>query len=710
MNNKATPASLNESSQEDTPRQYEEDLVLDGIPISQLRSLSLHCRSSSPSMAVFYASLVYSKTFSLDDALLYAQALQQNKEHRRCVALLTNFLQPPTLHLEAVLVATQSLACLEDWQSALDLTQSAADYDDTDEASWQALASSVTCGGGLHPVSRLAWWRGRCYDEMGHPARAGVYWKRALSMDPHYAQALFSLLDRHILSPSATLELVNSLVLDQSMEWLRRLYLARIDLFPSPEPTSTASVTNTSTAPFYADTSVIPMATTPSMDSVEEPVYYDKDENTEHNQKGPPPAAAASTTTSTLSLHAKVDDAFDKLWTVHKLDQSPETLALAAVRSYRRYDWNKALSYCQKLTSVDPLCPDAAFCHVATLLALDQRRTLFGLAHEWVEAVPKSARAWFAVGTYYYACGRYHVAQKHYCRATRLEPQSTESWIAFGCAFAVCDESDQALASFRAAQRLAPAQHIPLLYMGMEYLRTNHLTLAQHFLTSAYKASGGGGDPLCLHELGVAAYQRCDYNMAMEWFTRALRVSARQLQGSDKCLTVEDAMEACHDAFWEPTLFNLGHCHRRMRQFDKAAVCFEKCLALCPGGASSLSALGFTKHLQGDIDGAIEIYHQALSRKPDDPFSSEMLSRALEEALTIKLTVKDDAPTTAAPFSPHPERSVMFRSPLANSRNDVEFSRSKQRSRMRDLNMSMASDGPDLSMESGDMDLSMSPA
>ena len=35
----------------------------------------------------------------------------------------------------------------------------------------------------------------------------------------------------------------------------------------------------------------------------------------------------------------------------------------------------------------------------------------------------------------------------------------------------------------------------------------------------------------------------------------------------------------------------------------------------------------------GDIDGAIESYHQALSRKLDDPFSSEMLNRALHEAV-----------------------------------------------------------------------------
>ena len=43
----------------------------------------------------------------------------------------------------------------------------------------------------------------------------------------------------------------------------------------------------------------------------------------------------------------------------------------------------------------------------------------------------------------------------------------------------------------------------------------------------------------------------------------------------------------------------------------------------------------------GDLDGAVELYHQALSRKPDDPFSSEMLNRALQESLE-SFTIQDD--------------------------------------------------------------------
>lgn len=38
------------------------------------------------------------------------------------------------------------------------------------------------------------------------------------------------------------------------------------------------------------------------------------------------------------------------------------------------------------------------------------------------------------------------------------------------------------MAAYRTASRLFPASHVPLLYMGMEYLRTNNLALAAHFL------------------------------------------------------------------------------------------------------------------------------------------------------------------------------------------------------------------------------------
>jgi len=60
--------------------------------------------------------------------------------------------------------------------------------------------------------------------------------------------------------------------------------------------------------------------------------------------------------------------------------------------------------------------------------------------------------------------------------------------------------------------------------------------------------------------------------------------------------------------------------------------------------------LGFSQHLVGDLESAIEFYHQALSRKPDDPFASEMLNRALYEALDnmAPTSTNDTTPKTPA--------------------------------------------------------------
>ena len=179
-------------------------------------------------------------------------------------------------------------------------------------------------------------------------------------------------------------------------------------------------------------------------------------------------------------------------------------------------------------------------------------------------------------------------------------------------------------------------------------------------------------DPLCCNELGVWAYRNKDWMDGIYWFVLALRLYAEsviseksilswteedlkeeeaeigtkvnkprfefgQRQGRETVhsFTDTDCVEFCQDAFWEPAIFNLGQCYRKARMYEEASLCFQKSVALCPEKPMSYSALGFTRHLAGDIDEAIESYHQALSRKPDDPFASEMLNRAMRESLDM---------------------------------------------------------------------------
>lgn len=573
--------------------------VVDGIPVDNLRLWAQQALLETPSQAFFYASLVYSKTALPSDALALAQAALQAGNIPSCLRVLeeSGLLSSPH---HGVLLAAQALAQQHEWQALIDLLEEVcrlpnapAPLEDGDDLGWQFLQQTVE--GSL--IGRICHWRATAYYESGNATRATLFWKRTLTMNPHHQAAWECLLSNHLLTPTAAFNFLEEMDFREDL-WLKALYMARIDLPPckiqgiDAQKQGKIHSFSFGSRMVNLDASAIPLASplpnfaTWAMPAVDE----DSDD----------------------VMVQDTDKAFSKIWNDFDLKLAPYVLALAARRAYRRYQWNDCLQYAEQLAQVDPSVTGAACCYVSALVTVGHKQSLFKLGHDWVEANPKSATAWFAVGAYYYACQRYHVAQRHFCRATRLDPHLTEAWIGFGCAFAACDESDQALASFRAAQRLSPGEHVSLLYMGMEYVRTNHLVLAQHFLLAALQASGGG-DPLCLAELGVLYLQKNEPTEAIPWFERALQ-------------TVTP-----HDSYWEPVWFNLSHCYRKTRQYDQAVDCLEQCRGLCPQRASTYTALAMVKQLQNKLEEAIDLYHIALSIKSDDAVSSEMLLRALSE-------------------------------------------------------------------------------
>jgi len=579
---------------------------------------------------------------------------------------------------------------------------------------------------GIHPIARLCAARGMAYDSISNPHRAVPFLRMALTIDSRCMEALDYIVNRRLLTPEEERELISSLNFgsDDSLgnlgiSWLRDAYLARlrgsggvgvVSLPPSALLQEQGDGKET-------DVSPVPRGDlqSPSMLSLGSPDFAGGATTAGRGQGnqatvGDPFSSKASAVKASPSDSQTIDEAFRNLALTHNLGQSPDVLSHAAIRAYALHDLYSSLAYCTAIDTIDPYCRTAGYVHVATLLGLNLKRRLFQLAHRLVDTDPKDALAWFAVGCYYYACKRYDLAQRHFSRATRLDPSSAECWIGFGCSFAVCDESDQALASFRAAQNKYSGSHVPLLYMGMEYLRTNHLSLAGHFLNSAQKTDPC--DMLCCNELGVWSYRQGDMEDAAFWFMKALRLHVRSkgstlnstdeglgmngytlltgrveqgLQQSratsannattphakrrsnsqppvstilcdvktpsgqtiaasifsdsdvmdeDAGMTDKECIERCNDKSWECTIFNLGQSHRKMKDYAAAIVCFEKCTSMNPGNYAGYAALGFAKHFGGDVDGAIDSYHEALSRKPEDQFTSEMLTRALAEAVT----------------------------------------------------------------------------
>ena len=644
--------------------QKEEEVLVDGLPLTTIRSLA---KSKTDTMSMFFAGIVYAKTQTKEDAYLYAQTLIENKETKRAVRLLesTGLLfgagaENKALAMDATLLCAQALVSLEEWQTVLTLLEDNALYatfstsnttsntflasssfsiDDDDDIAWLSLGQTIMedfPSHKLHPLALLLNLRAMAYAKTGHPLRAATFWKKALKLDPRCVQALEGLLETTTESDGddqSPFDLVNGLNFPPHFEFLKDFYLAKLQVTPFGNAASPKNSSNNDATPFWHEDASSIQMTSP------------------RNNGNELSLSSSSIMMEDSSDNPKTSQALDNLWSTHKLQKSSQVLAMAAQRAYQNHDWKKALELCESLSQLDPLCPTAGFTYIATLVSLGKKRQLFALAHDWVDASPKSSKAWFAVGAYYYACGKYHVAQRHFCRSTRLDPHSPEAWIAFGTSFAMCDESDQALASFRAAQRLSPGDSTSLLYIGMEYLRTNHMVLANHFLQAAHQANPH--NPLVCNELGVLYMTQPSsstindnanpdpqekYQFAVEWFTKALALATN----NSAAKSIQDLLQtATLDEYWEPTLFNLATALRKLRQLETAMECLSVCLSL-KETSGAYAALGYCHHLMylqrkeknsEHIHLAIEQYHQSLSQKPDDPFCSEMLQRALSNAL-----------------------------------------------------------------------------
>jgi len=313
-----------------------------------------------------------------------------------------------------------------------------------------------------------------------------------------------------------------------------------------------------------------------------------------------------------ISRNSQVINNFHKLEAEFGLVANLDLLAGVAEHHYYRNDFRKCYQLSKVIIDHDPYHHAVLPAYLCTLVELEMKSELFYCAHQLVEAYPSEAVAWFAVGCYYYLVGKYELARRFFSKSTTIQVHFAPGWIGFGNAFAAQEESDQAMAAYRTAARLFEGSHIPVLCIGMEYLRTKNLPLAHQFFTQTYERCPS--DPLIFNELGVVSYQQAEYSAAVDFFAKALE------------LCVQESLDS-----WEPTLFNLGHSYRKLGRFAEAVRYYTLALSVSPKKASVSSALGFTYHLMEKFDIAIQFYHKALGMDPRDTFTSDMLARALDE-------------------------------------------------------------------------------
>ena len=294
------------------------------------------------------------------------------------------------------------------------------------------------------------------------------------------------------------------------------------------------------------------------------------------------------------------------------LGSNADVVAAYAELLLRRGRFREAYSITSTVLERDPYATAVLPAHLAAAVALGKKQELFSLGHTLMKAQPEQGTSWYAAGCYYYATNQFASARHYFAKATALDKKFAAAWIGFAQAFAAQDETDQAMAAFRTAARLFPGLHVPLLGMGLEYIRMNNLLLAEQTLLRAHRRCPA--DSTVAHELGTLLFRQGRYPEAVQWLNRALSSIPRE-----------------YSALWEPTVVNLAHVYRKLRRFDKAIEMLTRALGASAGQAGTYGALGYTYHLIGNLPAAIENYHKALGLRPYDDFYSAMLAVAVGE-------------------------------------------------------------------------------
>ncbi|KKK26194.1 hypothetical protein ARAM_007450 [Aspergillus rambellii] len=346
-----------------------------------------------------------------------------------------------------------------------------------------------------------------------------------------------------------------------------------------------------------------------------------------------------TTRLSKYSSPAVLADATETLSTHYKLADNPDILLSRAEALYTQCRFAEALELTSSILSTSQSSSPSASSstqltttaqshlghapavyplHLACLYETGATNSLFLLSHTLADHAPEESYTYLAIGVYYLSVSKIAEARRFFSKASLLDPHSAPAWIGFAHTFAAEGEHDQAIAAYSTAARLFQGSHLPQLFLGMQHLALNNMSLAQEYLCAAYAMSTGtaagsvpsipslpasersplGGDPLVLNELAVVLYHQNHLDAAGELFRQSLAL-ATSLH--------------CEPGAWVATRANLGHALRRLGRFPEALSEFDECLRIGAGGAS----LGYSPFLGGSGGAASGVASSGVSGYED---------------------------------------------------------------------------------------------
>ena len=306
--------------------------------------------------------------------------------------------------------------------------------------------------------------------------------------------------------------------------------------------------------------------------------------------------------------------ASETLSTHYNLATNPDLLLSKAELFFTQCRFKQALALTTSILDNDEYNFSIYPLHLACLHELAQINTLFLLSHRLADLHPEEPATWLAVGVYYLSISQVAEARRFFSKASMMDPHFGPAWIGFAHTFAAEGEHDQAISAYSTAARLFQGTHLPQLFLGMQNLQLNNMTLAHEYLNAAHALCST--DPLLLNELGVVFYHLDHLSEAINIFNNALTIAA----------DIDSDPRA-----WIATRANLGHAYRRQREWALALQEFEEVLRQGGRDAGIFCAKGLVLLEMGSSWKAVCALHEALAVAPQDPIATDLLSRALEE-------------------------------------------------------------------------------
>lgn len=316
----------------------------------------------------------------------------------------------------------------------------------------------------------------------------------------------------------------------------------------------------------------------------------------------------------------EVNKAHDFLVEEYKLKDNTGVIQSKVDMLFTQCKFTNCLKLCETVLEKDEFNFTILPTYISCLYELGGKNKLFLISHKLAENFPKHATTWFGVGTYYMCINKISEARKYFSKASILDPTFGQAWIGFAHTYAIEGEHEQAVSAYSTASRFFPGTHLPNLFLGMQYLLMDTLSLAEEYFVLAYDVCPY--DPLLLNEMGVLFFKKNDYLKAKKYLKKAWE-AIKRLDSESKS--------------WVSIHTNLAHTYRKLGDNERAVRCFKLVLETAGKDTDTLCALGFVYLRMNRIEKAIDSLHSSLALCPSNQAAQDLLKQALDVNLTTVL-------------------------------------------------------------------------